>query len=344
MPVDFNPKTDRRQLLRLMAAGAAGATLPLAIGRSAWAADKRIALVVKNLGNSYFDACRDGANEAAKEIGGMEIIYTAPTKPTAEDQIAVLESLIAQKVDGIIVSADDANALVPFGKKAAQRGIKVISFDSAIAPGGRIMHLSASSTDLIGAKQVQMIAKTLKGEGEVAILSASSTMTNQNSWIAAMKEEWKKPEYAKMPLVATVYGDDQDDKSYREMQALAKAHPNLKGVISPTTIGIRAGAKAIMDGGLIGKIYITGLGLPSEMKDAVLKGACDSFAIWNPVDYGYSATQIMADLLGGASGAPGSTLKMGRKGETKVDANGEAVMGEPFVFDKSNVEKFAKIF
>ena len=84
-----------------------------------------------------------------------------------------------------------------------------------------------------------MIAKTLNDKGEVAILSAASTMTNQNSWIAAMKEEWKKPEYKDMPLVATVYGDDQDDKSYREMQALAKAHPNLKGVISPTTIGIR---------------------------------------------------------------------------------------------------------
>ena len=151
----------------------------------------------------------------------------------------------------------------------------MISFDSAIAKDGRIMHLNASSTPLIGAKQVQMIGKTLGYKGEVAILSAASTMTNQNSWIAAMKEEWKKPEYKDMPLVATVYGDDQDDKSYREMQALAKAHPNLKGVISPTTIGIRAGAKAIIDDGLVGKIFITGLGLPSEMKDAVLKGACD---------------------------------------------------------------------
>jgi len=342
--VSTRSRQDRRDVLRLIAAGAAGITLPLAFGTAARAADKRVGLVVKNLGNSYFDACRDGALEAAKAIGGMEIIYTAPTKPTAEDQIAVLDSLLAQKVDGIIVAADDANALVPFGKKAAQRGIKVISFDSAIAPGGRLVHLAASSTDLIGAKQVQMIAKTLKNEGEVVILSASSTMTNQNSWIAAMKEEWKKPEYAKMPLVATVYGDDQDDKSYREMQALVKAHPNLKGVISPTTIGIRAGAKAIMDGGLIGKVYITGLGLPSEMKDAVLKGACDSFAIWNPVDYGYSATMIMADILGGAATAPGSILKIGRKGETKVGPDGEAVMGEPFTFDKANVEQYAKIF
>jgi rhamnose transport system substrate-binding protein len=335
---------DRRRLLQSLAAGAAGATLPLTLTTGARAADKRVALVVKNLGNTYFDACRDGAQEAAKAAGGIEIIYTAPTKPTAEDQIAVLDSLIAQKVDGLIIAADDANALVPVGKKAMQRGIKVISFDSAVAPAGRLMHLSASSTPMIGAKQVQMIAKTLHGEGEVAILSAASTMTNQNSWIAAMKEEWKKPEYAKMPLVATVYGDDQDDKSYREMQALVKAHPNLKGVISPTTIGIRAGAKAIMDGGLTGKVFITGLGLPSEMKDAVLKGACDSFAIWNPVDYGYAATSIMIDILNGASAKPGSTLKMGRVGETKVGDDGEAVMGEPFTFDKSNVEKYAKIF
>jgi rhamnose transport system substrate-binding protein len=339
-----NLALDRRRLLRLVGAGAIGSTLPAAFSAPASAADKRVAMVVKNLGNSYFDACATGAREAAKEIGGMEIIYTAPTKPTAEDQIAVLDALIAQKVDGLIVSADDANALVPIGKKAAQRGIKVISFDSAIAKDGRIMHLNASSTPLIGAIQVQMMAKTLHNEGEVAILSASSTMTNQNSWIAAMKEEWKKPEYAKMPLVATVYGDDQDDKSYREMQALAKAHPNLKGVIAPTSIGIRAGAKAIMDGGLVGKIYITGLGLPSEMKEAVLKGACDSFAIWNPVDYGYASTQIMGDILGGASAGPGSTLKMGRMGETKVGDDGEAVMGKPFVFDKSNIEKYAKIF
>jgi rhamnose transport system substrate-binding protein len=335
-------KTTRRQALTLMSASAfAGTSLFAGI---AHAEGKRIAMVVKNLGNSYFDACSNGAMEAAKEAGGFEIIYTAPTKATAEEQIAVIDSLIAQKVDGIIVSSNDANALVPVGKKAMERGIKVISFDSAIAKDGRIMHLNASSTPLIGAKQVQMIAKTLGGKGEVAILSAASTMTNQNSWIDAMKEEWKKPEYKDMPLVATVYGDDQDDKSYREMQGLVKAHPNLKGVISPTTIGIRAGAKAIMDGGLTGKVFITGLGLPSEMKEAVLKGACDTFAIWNPVDYGYASTQIMIGILNGTESGPGSTVKMGRMGETKVGDDGEAAMGEPFVFDKTNVEKFAAIF
>ena len=337
-------KTTRRTVLQLAGGAAVALAAPAIITTRARAADKRIALIVKNLGNSYFDACANGAKEAAAEIGGIEIIYTASAKPTAEEQIAVIDAQIAQKVDGIIVSANDADALVPVGKKAADRGIKVMSFDSAIAPAGRTVHLSASSTPLIGAKQVQMIAKTLGGKGEVAILSAASTMTNQNSWIEAMKEEWKKPEYAEMPLVTTVYGDDQDDKSYREMEGLMKAYPNLRGVISPTTIGIRAGAKAIMDNNMVGKIYITGLGLPSEMKEAVLKGACDTFAIWNPVDYGYASTMIMINILNGAEAGPGSTVNMGRMGETKVGDDGQAAMGEPFVFDKSNVEEFAKIF
>ncbi|MCB1490947.1 MAG: rhamnose ABC transporter substrate-binding protein [Rhodobiaceae bacterium] len=337
-------KTTRRSLIKLAGGAAVVVAAPAVITTRAKAADKRIAMIVKNLGNSYFDACANGAKEAAGEIGGIEIIYTASAKPTAEEQIAVIDAQIAQKVDGIIVSANDADALVPVGKKAMQRGIKMMSFDSAIAPAGRLVHLSASSTPLIGAKQVQMIAKTLGNKGEVAILSAASTMSNQNAWIEAMKEEWKKPEYADMPLVATVYGDDQDDKSYREMQGLVKAHPNLKGVISPTTIGIRSGAKAIVDEGLVGKVYITGLGLPSEMKDYVMAGACDTFAIWNPVEYGYSSTYIMNDILNGADTSEGAKLSMGKKGETTVGPDGECVMGEPFVFDKSNVEEFAKIF
>ena len=131
-------KTTRRQTLQLLTAGALAGFAPTLLSTPARADGKRIAMVVKNLGNSYFDACSKGAMEAAKEVGGFEIIYTASTKATAEEQIAVIDALIAQKVDGIIVSANDADALVPVGQKAMERGIKVISFDSAIGQAGRI--------------------------------------------------------------------------------------------------------------------------------------------------------------------------------------------------------------
>jgi rhamnose transport system substrate-binding protein len=336
---------DRRSLLKFMG-GVSMAAAGAADVSPAFAADKmRIAMVVKALGIGFFDACRDGGLEAAKELGNVELIYTGPTKTTAEEQIAVIDSLIAQKVDAIAISANDTNALVPVCKKATSRGIKVISFDSGIAPEGRIMHLNPSNNALIGSKCVQMIAKTLHGEGEVAILSATAQATNQNIWIEEMKKEWAKPEYAKLKLVSTVYGDDVADKSYRETQGLIKAFPNLRGIIAPTSVGIVAAAKAVVDGNLVGKIYVSGLGLPSEMKGAVLAGATDTFAIWNPIDLGYTATMIAAMIASGkATGAAGTTIHAGRMGDIKIGDDGSAAMADPFTFDKSNIEQFSKIF
>ena len=332
----------RRDSFRLISAAALASAAPGAL----FAADKmRIAMVVNALGIGFFDACRDGGLEAAKELGDVELIYTGPTKPTAEDQIAVIDSLIAQRVNAIAISANDPNALVPVCKKAMAKGITVISFDSGVAEGGRIMHLNPSNNHLIGAKCVQMMAKTLNNEGDVAILSATAQATNQNIWIGEMKKEWAKAEYAKMKLVSTVYGDDQADKSYRETQGLLKAYPNLKGIIAPTSVGIVAAAKAVVDAGLVGKVYVTGLGLPSEMKGAVIAGATDTFAIWNPIDLGYSATMIAWLIASGkATGKPGTSVHAGRMGDIAIGEDGSAAMADPFTFDKTNIEKFAKMF
>jgi rhamnose transport system substrate-binding protein len=329
---------------RLLGSLLAAAALALIAG-SARAEDTRIAMVVKALGIGFFEAARDGGQEAAKEIGGVELIYTGPAQTTAEAQIEVINSLIAQRVDAMAISANDTNALVPIAKKAMERGIKVISWDSGIAPEGRIMQLDPSNIQLIGATQVKMMAKTMGGEGEFAILSAASNMTNQNAWIAAMKEELQKPEYAKMKLVTTVYGDDLFDKSYREALGLFKSYPDLEGIIAPTSVGIVAAAKAVTDQNLIGKVHVTGLGLPSEMKAYVDNGATETFAIWNPIDLGYTATYLAYQLSkGGYTGKPGEEIPVGRMGKITIGADGSAAMAEPYIFDKSNIAKFAAMF
>jgi rhamnose transport system substrate-binding protein len=307
------------------------------------AADIRVGLVPKALGNGFFDAANKGANEAAKEIGGVNIIYTGPTTPTAEGQIEIVNALIAQKVDAIAISANDPDALVPTLKKAMQRGIKVISWDSGVAKDGRIVHLNPSSNALIGQTCVQLAADIVgKEPAEVAILSATPTATNQNIWIEEMKKAW--PKFSNLKLVATVYGDDLADKSYRETQALLKQYPNLKVIIAPTSVGIVAAAKEVEDAGLIGKVYVTGLGLPSELAGHVEKGTVKSFAIWNPIDLGYSAAYLAVDLVKGEKGGPNTTLSIGRVGNVAFDTNAEGAMAKPFVYDKSNVKDFAKIF
>jgi rhamnose transport system substrate-binding protein len=252
-----------------------------AFAPSAMAADK-IALVVKSLGNGFFDAANQGAQEAAKELKDVEIIYTGPAKATAEGQIEIINSLIAQNVKAIVISANDPDALVPAMKKAMARGIKVISFDSGVRKDGRQMHLNPSSNALIGEKLVKMTQDAVGPTGEIAVLSATAQATNQNIWIDEMKKVLAKPPYTGLKLVSVVYGDDQTDKSYREAQGLFKSYPNLKAIVAPTTVGVAAAAKAVQDEKKVGTLFVTGLGLPSEMAGHVKSGAVKSFAIWNP--------------------------------------------------------------
>ncbi len=305
----------------------------------------RIAMVVKNLGNAFFEACHEGGLEAVEELGGIELIFQGPSTPTAEGQIEIIDSLIAQRVDGIAISANDVNALVPICKRAMDMGIVVISFDSGIAPEGRMLNLDPSGAEFIGRSQVNMMADLVDYKGQIAILSASSQHTNQNLWIEWMKEELKEPEYQDMELVAVVYGDDLSDKSYREANGLFQSYPDLKGIISPTTVGIAATGKAIEDAGKIGEIQLTGLGLPSEMKQYILNGTCEKMALWNPIDLGYSATYITYKLIQGELEAEeGQVFEVGRMGQIEVGENNNAVMGEPFVFNKENIEQFAEIY
>ena len=303
----------------------------------------KIALVVKALGIGFFEAAAKGAEEAAAELGDVEIIYTGPTSTTAEGQIEVINALIAQGVDAIAISANDPDAVAPALKKAMERGITVISWDSGVAAEGRQMHLNPSSSALIGNTIIKLAADHMPDGGDVAILSATSTSTNQNIWI----EEATKvlPNYPGINLVATVYGDDLADKSYREAQGLMATYPNLKAIIAPTTVGILAASQAVTDAGKIGQINVTGLGLPSEMAGAVESGATVSFAIWNPIDLGYAATMIAYNLnKGTAKAEPGASIPMGRIGAATLDDNNEAAMSDPFTYDKSNIEQFKSIF
>ncbi len=323
------------------------ATTALVMGMAtatAQAAEVRIALVVKALGIGFFEAANKGAQEAAKELGGVEVIYTGPTTTTAEGQIEVINSLIAQKVDAIAISANDTDALVPSLKKAMSRGIKVISWDSGVSAEGRSIHLNPSSNALIGNMNIKMAADVLPGgKGDAAILSATPTATNQNIWIEEMKKVL--PNYPGLNIVATVYGDDLADKSYRETVGLLKSHPSVKVIIAPTSVGIVAAAQAVADQKKIGEVFVTGLGLPSEMAGHVHSKATKSFAIWNPIDLGYSATMIAYNLVKGKADAKaGGSVPMGRMGTLQLDENMDGAMSDPFVYDASNVDEFAKIF
>jgi rhamnose transport system substrate-binding protein len=304
----------------------------------------RVGLVAKSLGNGFFDAVNKGAQEAAKELDA-QVIFVGPTTPTAEGQIETLNSLIAQRVDAIAVSANDPDALVPTLKKAMARGIKVISYDSAVVQPGRNAHLAPSSDPLIGETVLALAAELAPqvdgmGKGKFAVVSATPTSTNQNSWLAEMRRTL--PQYPGLEMVAVAYGDDVSDKSYREAVALLKQHPDLVVLVSISSVGIVASAKAVEDEGLTGKVKVTGLGLPSELAGYVQKGVVPKFAIWNPIDLGYSSMQVAAHLARGGSLV--QAVPAGRMGTINFAPDGVGAMSKPFIYDAGNVAEFANIF
>jgi rhamnose transport system substrate-binding protein len=317
------------------------AEAPAATEAPAASGPKTYVLVPKNLGNPYFDTANNGAQEAAKELG-VTVLYQGSATADATEQIQLLNSLIAQKVSGLAISANDADALVPTGKAAMDAGIPVVTWDSAIAPEGRVLHINQAEAAGIAAVQIQMALELTGPEGgQIAILSATSTAPNQNAWIELMKEELNKPEYSKLELVTTVYGDDQDEKSYNEALGLFKTYPDLKVIIAPTTVGIAASGRAVQDEGLIGKVFVTGLGTPNQMREYVKSGAAPKFALWNPGDLGYLAVYAIDALATGKiEGKPGDKFTAGKLGDYTVLDDGTVLLGPPFVYNADNIDDF----
>lgn len=302
-------------------------------------------LVPKNLGNPYFDTANGGAQEAASALG-VTVLYQGSATADAAEQITLLNSLIAQNVAGLAISANDADALVPTGRAAMDAGIPVVTWDSAIAPGGRVMHINQAEADGIAAVQIQMASELAGSDGgQIAILSATSTAPNQNAWIELMIQELQKPEYANLELVTTVYGDDQDEKSYNEALGLFTTYPDLEVIIAPTTVGIAASARAVQDQGLIGRVFVTGLGTPNQMREYVKSGASPQFALWNPGDLGYLSIYVLDALVTGQiQGNVGDTFTAGKLGQYTVQESPElgvnVLLGPPFVYNAENIDDF----
>jgi rhamnose transport system substrate-binding protein len=296
--------------------------------------------VPKNLGNPYFDTANVGAQEAAGELG-VTVTYQGSSVADATEQIQLLNSLIAQNVDGLAISANDADALVPTGQEALGAGIPIVTWDSAIAPDGRTVHINQAEAEGIGDVQIQMAADLADGEGQIAVLSATSTAPNQNEWIAFMEEELENPDYAGLELVAVVYGDDEDEKSYNEAIGLMQTYPDLKVIISPTTVGIAASARAVQDAGRVGEVFVTGLGTPNQMREYVNSGAAPQFALWNPGDLGYLAIYTLNAIASGEiAGEPGDTFEAGKLGSYTIADDGTILLGPPTIFSADNIDDF----
>ena len=298
-----------------------------------------ITFIPKNLGNPYFDTSDAGGEKAVKEFGGT-YAQVGPQEGSPDAQAQYIDTEAQKHTSAIVMSANDPKALCDSIKNARDAGTKVVTFDSDTSPDCRDLFVNQATSDGIAKVEVDMIADQIGDAGEIAILSASAIATNQTAWVEIMKKELAA-NHPKIKLVETVYGNDDDQTSFDKTAALLQKHPNLKGIISPTTVGIAAAARYLSTSSAKGKVALTGLGTPNSMRKYVKDGTVKEFALWNPGDLGYLAAYVADALVkGDISGKEGDTFKAGSLGSYKVGADGVVLLGDPFKFNKGNIDKF----
>ena len=316
----------------------------------------KYALVPKSAGNPFNEREASGFQDALKALGCSDdqIIVSYPDNPTADSQITVIQSLISQGVSSIAVAANDASALDAALKQASDAGIKVCTLDSDVDADYRSVFCNQAGVKEIAQALMDAVYDISGGSGEYAILSATSQATNQNAWIAAMKEIAESDsKYADLKLDEIAYGDDEAQKSTDQTQALLTKYPDLKVICSPTTVGIAAAAKVLQD--QKSSVKLTGLGLPSEMKEYIGDDdshSCPYMFLWNPIDLGALAAYTSVALVNGTiTGAVGDTFTAGDLNDgnpytitENSDKASEIILGQPFKFDPSNIEEWAEVY
>jgi len=324
-------------------ASAAGSPAASAAG-SAAAEGITVGYLPKDIVNQYFAAAKTGMDKAATETGGT-VIQVGPNEARADLQIPFITDLTTQGVDAIVISADGKDEVAPALKAAMAAGIKVVGFDSSPAVGAYNVFVNQVDFSGVGVNLADWACELAPDcTGEIAILSAAATATNQNEWIALMTTTLGEDKYKGLKLVETAYGDDDATKSTQQAQALLTKYPDLKVIVAPTTVGILAAAQVVKQAGKSDSVKVTGLGFPNDMKPFVADGTSPVFGLWSVPDLGYLAYQVAAKLVSGdITGKEGETFTVPGLNDDKPYTIGKdsiVILGPAFRFDTTNVNDF----
>lgn len=300
----------------------------------------KIGLMPKKKGIPYFNACQKGAEDAAKELGDVELLYDGPTEDKSERQSEILETWIMQKMDAIAVACNDPDQISPTLKRARESGTWAFTWDADANPEAseRVFFVNQVGVDDISKKLVDEMVKQVGESAEVAVVSSSPTAPNQSAWLKRM-EEYRAEKYPNLKVVTTEYAEENQVLSEQKAANILKAYPNVKGIWGMTSVAFPGTASAVEKAGMAGKVAVLGLGTPKDMKPFVDRGVVKSVVLWNPVDLGYLTVYVARAAARGELKPGDTTFKAGKLGEKKVE-NNVVLLGEPMVFDKSNIGNF----
>ena len=296
--------------------------------------------VPKLIGIGYFNATSKGIQDAAKELGDVKVSTDGPTEAKIDEQIKFIDNYITRGVNGILFAANDPVAIAPVLKKALAKGIHVVGYDANSTPDAREWFVNQAQFNGIAKSLIDNMAKETGEDAGFAIVTSTFTTPNQARWIAEMHAYAEKC-YPKLQWLETVEAQEDNVLSFNQATTLLNKHGDkLKGLFGMTSVATPASAEAVTKAKLCGKVAVIGLATPNAMKPYVHADCVKSVVLWNPVDLGYAAMEVLRASVDGKLKAGATEVEAGKLGKLQVVNGSEILLGAPYVFDKANIDKF----
>lgn len=295
-----------------------------------------VALTPKAKADPYFVSCKQGADEAAAELG-VDLLWDAPTDPDPAKQTEVVEAWITKGVDVIGASCASPEALSSVLRKAQNRGIEVVSWDADALSDARAFFVNQATPEGIGSTLADEAARLSGGKGKFAIITASLTDSNQNEWIKHIKARVAAV-HPGLELVAIHPSEGQRDKAMTEARNIIRAYPDVKVIVAIAAPAVPGAAEALKQEGRR-DVKLTGLSVPSLCKSYVHEDWIQSIVLWDTKNLGYLTVRAALAVQNGTLKKGAVSFDAGRLGTLQVQGD-QILLGKPFVFNAGNIDQF----
>ena len=294
----------------------------------------RIAVMPKAKGDPYFMSVRAGAEEAARELNA-DLIWDGPTNLDAAQQNEQVENWIAMHVDAIAVAVANRGSISTVLRKARERGIAVLTWDSDAETDARDYFLNQATPEGIAKSLTDEAERLLPNGGEFAIITGPLSAENQNEWIDCIKKQLET-RHSKLTLATVRPSDDDRDKAFTETQNILKVLPDVKLVMDISAPAVPGSAEAVLQSDRH-DVDVIGISLPTICRPYIHGGSVQSVVLWSTRNLGYLA--VYAGWLDAQHKIqPSATsLSVGRLGKLTVRGS-EIVLGTPVIFNKQNID------